>query len=30
MPTFFVDGEKLKGAMSLEELEAKIKPLLKK
>jgi protein-disulfide isomerase len=29
-PTFFVNGEKLKGAMSLEELEAKIKPLLKK
>jgi protein-disulfide isomerase len=29
-PTFFVNGERLKGAMSFEELEAKIKPLLKK
>jgi protein-disulfide isomerase len=29
-PTFFVNGQKLKGAMSFEELEAKIKPLLKK
>jgi protein-disulfide isomerase len=28
-PTFFVNGEKLRGAMSFEELEAKIKPLLK-
>jgi protein-disulfide isomerase len=29
-PTFFINGEKVKGAMSYEELEAKIKPLLKK
>jgi protein-disulfide isomerase len=29
-PTFFVNGEKLKGAMSFEELEEKIKPFLKK
>jgi protein-disulfide isomerase len=29
-PTFFINGEKVKGAMSFEELEAKIKPLLKK
>ena len=29
-PTFFVNGERLKGAMSFEELEAAIKPLLKK
>jgi len=29
-PTFFVNGERLRGAMSFEELEAKIKPLLKK
>jgi protein-disulfide isomerase len=29
-PTFFVNGEKLRGAMSFEELEAKIKPLLKR
>jgi len=29
-PTFFVNGERLKGAMSFEELEARIKPLLKK
>jgi protein-disulfide isomerase len=28
-PTFFVNGERLKGAMSFEELEEKIKPLLK-
>jgi len=28
-PTFFINGEKLKGAMSFEELEQKIKPLLK-
>jgi protein-disulfide isomerase len=28
-PTFFVNGEKLRGTMSFEELEAKIKPLLK-
>jgi protein-disulfide isomerase len=28
-PTFFINGEMLKGAMSFEELEAKIKPLLK-
>jgi protein-disulfide isomerase len=27
-PTFFVNGEKLKGAMSFEELDAKIKSLL--
>ncbi len=29
-PTFFINGEMLKGAMSFEELEAKIKPLLKR
>jgi protein-disulfide isomerase len=29
-PTLFVNGERLKGAMSFEELEEKIKPLLKK
>ncbi len=29
-PTFFVNGERLKGAMSFEELEEKLKPLLKK
>jgi protein-disulfide isomerase len=29
-PTFFINGEMVKGAMSFEELEAKIKPLLKK
>ncbi len=29
-PTFFVNGERLKGAMSFEELEDRIKPLLKK
>jgi protein-disulfide isomerase len=29
-PTFFVNGERLKGAMSFEELEARIKPLLKR
>ena len=29
-PTFFVNGERLKGSMSFEELEAKLKPLLKK
>ena len=29
-PTFFVNGERLKGAMSFEELEETIKPLLKK
>jgi protein-disulfide isomerase len=29
-PTFFVNGEMLKGAMSFEELDAKIKSLLKK
>jgi len=28
-PTFFVNGERLKGAMSFEELEQAIKPLLK-
>ena len=28
--TFFVDGERLKGAMPFEELEDRIKPLLKK
>jgi protein-disulfide isomerase len=28
-PTFFVNGEKLKGSMSFEELETKLKPLLK-
>ncbi len=29
-PTFFVNGERLRGAMSFEELEERIKPLLKK
>lgn len=29
-PTFFVNGERLKGSMSFEELEERIKPLLKK
>jgi protein-disulfide isomerase len=29
-PTFFVNGERLKGSMSFEELEEKLKPLLKK
>jgi protein-disulfide isomerase len=29
-PTFFVNGERLKGAMSFEELEERIKRLLKK
>ena len=29
-PTFFVNGERLKGAMSFEELEARLKPLLKR
>jgi protein-disulfide isomerase len=29
-PTFFVNGERLKGSMSFEELEKRIKPLLKK
>ena len=29
-PTFFVNGHKLQGAMSFEELEERIKPLLKK
>jgi protein-disulfide isomerase len=29
-PYFFVNGERLRGAMSFEELEAKIKPLLKR
>jgi protein-disulfide isomerase len=29
-PTFFINGEKVKGAMSFEELEARIKSLLKK
>jgi protein-disulfide isomerase len=29
-PTFFVNGERHKGAMTFEELEATIKPLLKK
>jgi protein-disulfide isomerase len=29
-PTFFVNGHKHKGAMSFEELEAIIKPLLKR
>jgi len=28
-PTFFVNGQKLQGAMSFEELEAIIKPMLK-
>jgi protein-disulfide isomerase len=29
-PTFFVNGQRLKGAMSFEELEAILKPLLKR
>lgn len=29
-PTFFVNGQRLKGAMSFEELEAIIKPMLKR
>jgi protein-disulfide isomerase len=29
-PTFFVNGERLKGAMSFEELEERLKPLLKR
>ncbi len=29
-PTFFINGEKMKGAMSFEELEAKLAPLLKR
>jgi len=29
-PTFFLNGERFKGAMSFEELEERIKPLLKK
>lgn len=29
-PTFFVNGERLKGSMSFEELEAKVKSLLKR
>jgi protein-disulfide isomerase len=29
-PTFFINGEMVKGAMSFEELEAKLKPLLKR
>ncbi|MGE9008485.1 DsbA family protein [Leptospira interrogans] len=29
-PTFFLNGERLKGSMSFEELEERIKPLLKK
>jgi protein-disulfide isomerase len=29
-PTFFINGEKVKGAMSFEELEAKLAPLLKR
>jgi protein-disulfide isomerase len=28
-PTFFINGEKIKGSMSFEELEAKLLPLLK-
>ena len=28
-PTFFINGEQSKGAMSFEELEAKLAPLLK-
>jgi len=28
-PTFFVNGEKIKGETSFEEFEKKIKPLLK-
>ncbi len=29
-PTFFVNGDRVKGAMSFEELEARLKPLLKR
>jgi protein-disulfide isomerase len=29
-PTFFVNGERVKGAISFEELEARLKPLLKR
>jgi protein-disulfide isomerase len=29
-PTFFINGERVKGNMSFEELEGRIKPLLKK
>jgi len=29
-PTFFVNGQKLQGAMSFEELEAILKPMLKR
>ena len=29
-PTFFVNGERLKGSMSFEELEERLKPLLKR
>ena len=29
-PTFFVNGERFKGAMSFEELEEKLKPHLKR
>ena len=29
-PTFFVNGERLKGSMSFEELEERIKPLLRR
>ena len=29
-PTFFVNGERLKGSMSFEELEERIRPLLKR
>jgi protein-disulfide isomerase len=29
-PTFFINGEKVKGSMSFEELEAKLTPLLKR
>ncbi len=29
-PTFFLNGQRLKGAMSFEELEAIIKPMLKR
>ncbi len=29
-PTFFINGKMVEGAMSFEELEAKLKPLLKK
>ena len=29
-PTFFVNGQKLQGAMSFEELDAILKPLVKK